>query len=175
MRVWTTKEAGQTKLWAGLSPQERVSLDELAKALGRTKKSVQDFLRRQLGPGNLPWKEKPRWPKEVQRTPEAVRKFVQRHRSTEACESGDDGLSVSEVARDLGVSRMSVYRLVRQGKLRRFKGKIAQSSFKSLLRNHPDAVPYRRLGRAQQEWLVLNGYKDASIVVKRPSVAGILR
>lgn len=175
MRVWTTKEACQAKLWAALSPNERAPLDELAASLGRTKKSVQDFLRRDLGPGNLPWREKPRWPKEVQRSPEAVRKFVQRHRSPTNCESGDEGLSISEVARDLGISRMSVYRLVRQGKLRRFKGKIAQSSFKSLLKNHPDAVPYRRLSRAQQEWLVLNGYRDASIVVKRPSVAGILR
>jgi hypothetical protein len=75
----------------------------------------------------------------------------------------------------LGVSRMYVYRLLDEGKLRRFKGRIAESSFESLLRDHPDAVPYRRLSRVQQEWLVLNGYQDPSITVKRPSAAGLLK
>jgi hypothetical protein len=44
-----------------------------------------------------------------------------------------------------------------------------------LLRDYPDAVPYRRLSRVQQEWLVLNGYHDPSIAVKRPSAAGLLK
>ena len=175
MRIWTTKEASQVKVWASLNPNERVAIEELAESMRRTKKSVQDFLRRELGPGKLPWREKPRWPKEVERSPEAVRKFVQRHRPPESEENVDNGLSISEVAKDLGISRMSVYRLLQQGKLRRFKGRIAESSFESLLRNHPDAVPYRRLGRAQQEWLVLNGYPDATLVVKRPSSAGLLK
>ncbi len=175
MRIWTTKEASKVKAWASLNPNERVTIEVLAESLSRTKKSVQDFLRRELGPGNLPWREKPRWPKEAERSPEAVRKFVQRHRPPDAEENGDNGLSISEVAKDLGISRMSVYRLLQQGKLRRFKGRIAESSFESLLRNHPDAVPYRRLGRAQQEWLVLNGYPDATLVVKRPSSAGLLK
>ncbi len=70
---------------------------------------------------------------------------------------------------------MYVYRLIDERKLRRFKGRIAESSFESLLRDHPDAVPYRRLSRVQQEWLVLNGYHDPSIAVKRPSAAGLLK
>jgi transposase-like protein len=143
--------------------------------MNRTVKSVQDFLRRELGPGKLPWKEKPRWTQEAERSPAAVRKFEQRHRAPDSRESGENSMTISEVARDLGLSRMSVYRLIRQGKLRRFKGKVAESSFESLLRNHPDAVPYRRLGRAQQERLVLNGYPDESLKVKRPSVVGLLK
>lgn len=175
MRIWTTKEAGQVKVWAATNPDERTPLEQLAEALRRTTKSVQDFLRRELGPGKLPWREKPRWTQNVERSADAIRKFEQRHRPPNAQENGDQGLSISDVAKDLGISRMSVYRLIRQGTLRRFKGRIAESSFESLLRDHPEAVPYRRLGRAQQEWLVLNGYQDATLVVKRPSAAGLLK
>ena len=175
MRIWTTKEAGQVKAWAAMNPDERTSLGKLAEALHRTTKSIQDFLRRDLGPGHLPWREKPRWPQEAERSAEAVRKFAQRHRPPDAEEPEEPGLAVSDVARDLGVSRMSVYRLIKQGLLRRFKGRVAESSFEALLRDHPEAVPYRRLSRAQQEWLVLNGYEDASLVVKRPSAAGLLK
>jgi len=175
MRIWTTKEAAQVKAWAALDQSERTPIAQLAAALGRTTKSVQDFLRRELGPGKLPWREKPRWTCSVERSPEAIRKFEARHRQPGAQENGDDGLSISDVARDLGISRMSVYRLIRHGLLRRFKGRIAESSFEALLRDHPDVVPYRRLGRAQQEWLVLNGYPDATMVVKRPSSAGLLK
>ena len=173
MRIWNTKEAGQVKAWAAMNPDERTPLDQLADALRRTTKSVQDFLRRELGPGKLPWREKPRWTHTVERSPEAARKFAQRHPPVDG--KDEQGLSVSDVARDLGISRMSVYRLIRQGLLRRFKGRVAESSFESLLRYHPEAVPYRRLSRAQQEWLVLNGYEDPSLVVKRPSVAGWLK
>ena len=175
MRIWTTKEAGQVKVWAAMNPDERTPLQQLAEALRRTTKSVQDFLRRELGPGHLPWREKPRWTHKVERSAEAVRKFAQRHQSPDAPEVEDKGLSISDVAKDLGISRMSVYRLLHQGKLRRFKGRVAESSFESLLRDHPEAVPYRRLSRAQQEWLVLNGYQDASLAVKRPSAAGLLK
>ena len=82
---------------------------------------------------------------------------------------------MADVANDLGISRTSVYRLIADGKLRRFKGRVAESSFERLLRDHPDAVPYRRLSRVQQEWLVLNGYPDTSLNVKRPSAAGLLK
>jgi hypothetical protein len=176
MRIWTTKEACQAKAWAAFDPNDRISIEQLAESLQRTPKSVQDFLRREIGPGKLPWNEKPRWSHNVERSPEAVRKFTERHRPPEAADEDDgDGLTISDVAKDLGLSRMSVYRLIEQGKLRRFKGRVAESSFGRLLRDHPDAVPYRRLGRAQQEWLVLNGYPDASLNVKRPSAAGLLK
>jgi AraC-like DNA-binding protein len=175
MRVWTTKEAGMVKAWAATEAQARTPLEQLADSLRRTTRSVQDFLRRELGPGKLPWREKPRWTQKVARTPEAIRKFEQRHRPPEAEECRENGLTISDVARDLGVSRMYVYRLLREGKLRRFKGRIAESSFESLLRDHPDAVPYRRLSRVQQEWLVLNGYHDPGMNVKRPSAAGLLK
>lgn len=175
MRIWTTKEAGLVKAWAAMEPQTRTPLEQLADSLHRTTRSIQDFLRRELGPGNLPWREKPRWTHNVERTPEAVRKFEQRHRPPDIDECRETGLSISDVARDLGVSRMYVYRLLDEGKLRRFKGRIAESSFESLLRDHPDAVPYRRLSRAQQEWLVLNGYQDPTMNVKRPSTAGLLK
>ena len=175
MRIWTTKEAGQVKAWAALDSNQRTPIAELAEALGRTTRSVQDFLRREIGPGKLPWREKPRWTQQVERTREAVRKFRARHRPPDFQEAGENTLSISDVARDLGISRMSVYRLIRRGLLRRFKGRIAESSFEALLRDHPDVVPYRRLARAQQEWLVLNGYPDATLVVKRPSSAGLLK
>ena len=176
MKIWTTKEAFQVKTWAALDSNSRMPIEQLAESLGRTTKSVQDFLRRELGPGKLPWTEKPRWSHDVERSPEAIRKFARRHRPSEP-ESEDDseGLAISDVAKDLGLSRTSVYRLIAEGKLRRFKGRVAESSFERLLRDHPDAVPYRRLGRAQQEWLVLNGYPDASLNVKRPSAVGLLK
>jgi hypothetical protein len=175
MRIWTTKEAGLVKAWAAAEPQSRTPLDQLAESLRRTTRSVQDFLRRELGPGHLPWREKPRWTHSAERSPEAIRKFEQRHRPPDAEESRENGFTISEVARDLGVSRMYVYRLLAEGKLRRFKGRIAESSFETLLRDHPDAVPYRKLSRAQQEWLVLNGYDDPTLQVKRPSAAGLLK
>ena len=175
MRIWTTKEAGLVKAWAATQPETRTPLEQLADSLRRTTRSIQDFLRRELGPGNLPWRERPRWTHETERSSEAVRKFTQRHRQPDDEEPPENGYTISEVARDLGISRMGVYRLLREGKLRRFKGRIAESSFTSLLRNHPDAVPYRKLSRAQQEWLVLNGYQDPTMNVKRPSAAGLLK
>jgi hypothetical protein len=80
---------------------------------------------------------------------------------------------VTQVAADLGLSRASVYRLLRRGALRRFKGGVAETSFADL-REHPEVIPYSRLPRDQREWLVLNGYSDPSLSVKRPSVKGIL-
>ena len=78
------------------------------------------------------------------------------------------------VATDLGLSRASVYRLLKRGALRRFKGGVAETSFCDLLREHPEAIPYLTLPRDQKEWLVLNGYSDPSLSVKRPSVRGLL-
>ena len=52
--------------------------------------------------------------------------------------------------------------------------RVAETSFSDLLREHPEVIPYSRLPRDQREWLVLNGYNDPSLSVKRPSVKGIL-
>jgi hypothetical protein len=83
-------------------------------------------------------------------------------------------LTVTQVAADLGLSRASVYRLLKRGALRRFKGRVAETSFSDLLREHPEAVPYSRLPRDHKEWLVLNGYFDPSLIVKPPSTKGLL-
>lgn len=83
-------------------------------------------------------------------------------------------LTVTQVATDLGLSRASVYRLLKKGVLRRFKGGIAESSFGDLLRQHPEVVPYSRLPRDYKEWLVLNGYPDPTLSVKPPSTKGLL-
>ncbi|MBK7926034.1 MAG: hypothetical protein IPJ98_00655 [Bryobacterales bacterium] len=84
-------------------------------------------------------------------------------------------LSISQVARDLGVSRAFVYRLLDKGLLRRFHGGIAESTFTALLRGSPEVIPYRRLSREQREWLVLSRYPDSSIQVKQPSTRGLLK
>jgi hypothetical protein len=83
-------------------------------------------------------------------------------------------LTITQVAADLGLSRASVYRLLDRGVLRRFKGGIAETSFGDLLREHPEVVRYSRLPRDHKEWLVLNGYDDPSLTVKRPSIRGLL-
>ncbi len=49
MRIWTTKEAGLVKAWAAMEPQARTPLEQLADSLRRTTRSIQDFLRRELG------------------------------------------------------------------------------------------------------------------------------
>jgi hypothetical protein len=83
-------------------------------------------------------------------------------------------LTIPQIAFDLGVSRATVYRLIKAGILRRFKGGIAETSFTELLREHPELIPYSRLPREQKEWLVLNGYPDPSLRVKRPSTKGLI-
>jgi hypothetical protein len=67
-----------------------------------------------------------------------------------------------------------VYRLLQKGYLRRFKGGIAETTFRDLLREHPEVVPYSMLSREQKEWLVLNGYHDPLLNVKPPSTKGLL-
>ncbi len=141
--------------------------------------------------GQRPWAEKPRWGTDEiaalqidlgtvsARSAAAIRQYVKRHQCITATVCSDEdsertALSVTQVATDLGLSRASVYRLLKRGALRRFKGGVAETSFCDLLREHPEAIPYSTLPRDQKEWLVLNGYSDPSLSVKRPSVRGLL-
>ena len=191
MRNWTTKEAKVVLQWAREPENERAHIDEIAAQLSRSTRAVQEFLRRVLPEGQRPWAERPRWgPDEIAalqvdvgtvstRSAAAIRQYLKRHQGiTDTVCSDDDSertaLSVTQVATDLGLSRASVYRLLKRGALRRFKGGVAETSFNDLLREHPEAVPYSRLPRDQREWLVLNGYSDPSLAVKRPSVRGLL-
>ena len=191
MRNWTTKEAKLALEWARGPAAERSHVDEIAVRLNRSTRAVQEFLRRVLPEGQRPWAEKPRWSVDEisalrfnggsppTRSVAAIKQYVKRHRCiAPACCPDEDSertaLSVTQVATDLGLSRASVYRLLKRGALRRFKGGVAETSFNDLLREHPEAVPYSRLPRDQREWLVLNGYSDPSLSVKRPSVRGIL-
>lgn len=191
MRSWTTKEAKLVLEWAREPAEDRVCIDEIASRLNRSTRAVQEFLRRVLPEGQRPWEERPRWsPEEIAalqldggmaatRSAEAIRQYVKRHNCVTATSGSDDepertALTVTQVAADLGISRASVYRLLKRGALRRFKGGVAETSFSDLLREHPEAIPYSKLPRDQKEWLVLNGYSDPSLSVKRPSVKGIL-
>ncbi len=191
MRSWTTKEAKLVLEWAREPAEDRVHIDEIASRLNRSTRAVQEFLRRVLPEGQRPWEERPRWsPEEIAalqlgggmaatRSAEAIRQYVKRHNCDTATRSSEDesdrtALTVTQVAADLGISRASVYRLLKRGALRRFKGGVAETSFSDLLREHPEAIPYAKLPRDQKEWLVLNGYSDPSLCVKRPSVKGIL-
>ena len=192
MRTWTTKEARLVLEWARTPVDARPQIEAIASRLGRSVGSLQQFLRRVLPRGQWPWTERPRWsPEEIAaveseamdlatRSSAAVRKYVSRHNgrtSVDSCadeETERPTLTVTRVAADLGLSRASVYRLLSRGVLRRFKGGIAETSFGDLLREHPEVVPYCRLPRDHKEWLVLNGYPDSTLLVKRPSVKGLL-
>ena len=166
-------------------------IDEIATRLNRSTRAVQEFLRRVLPEGKRPWAERPRWSADEiaalqldggtppTRSAAAIKQYVKRHQYNAATNCSDDdsdrsALTVTQVATDLGLSRASVYRLLKRGALRRFKGGVAETSFSDLLREHPEAIPYSRLPRDQREWLVLNGYNDPALSVKRPSVKGIL-
>lgn len=183
MRSWTTKEARIVLEWARQPELDRQSVEDIARSLQRTPEAVKEFIRRQLPPGQRPWREKPRWQREERealeqgqaprtRSSVAVRKFVQRHRTEEP--DAHTPLKIREIANDLGVSRATVYRYLKRGLLRRFKGGIAESSFATFLRTHPEVIRYERMDSFQKEWLVLNGYQDPTMQVKRPSVIGLL-
>jgi excisionase family DNA binding protein len=85
----------------------------------------------------------------------------------------DEGYSVAEVARAIGLSRRTVYRLIARGYLRRWKGGVSEASFLRLVREYPDIIPYARLPRDHREWLVLNGFPDPTMNVQPPSTAGL--
>lgn len=191
MRSWTTKEAKLVLEWAREPAEDRTHIDEIAAQLSRSTRAVQEFLRRVLPQGQRPWAERPRWRADEiaalqfdagtvsKRSAAAIKQYVKRHNCLAATDCSDEdsertALSVTQVATDLGLSRASVYRLLKRGVLRRFKGGVAETSFSDLLRDHPEVIPYSRLPRDQREWLVLNGYSDPSLSVKRPSVKGIL-
>jgi transposase len=177
--------------WARTPAEKRPRLEVVASQLGRSAGSVKQFLRRTLPKGSLPWVEKGRWlPEEIEsvkngqkietsRSPAAIRKWKERHGYCSSRPKPEDdperiALTPTQVATDIGTSRATVYRLLKKGILRRFKGGIAETTFKDLLREHPEAVPYSKLSREQKEWLVLNGYPDPLLNVKAPTTRGIL-
>jgi hypothetical protein len=177
--------------WARGPAEERSHIDEIAAQLSRSTRAVKEFLRRVLPEGQRPWAGRPRWGADEiaalqrnagsvsTRSAAAIRQYVKRHHSIAAAVCLDEdsertAISVTQVATDLGLSRASVYRLLKRGALRRFKGGVAETSFSDLLREHPEAIPYSTLPREKREWLVLNGYSDPSLSVKRPSVRGLL-
>jgi len=191
MKNWTTKEAAIVIEWARRPAETRPPLDVLTDSLGRSAEAIRSFLRRTLPSGQRPWEEKPRWTPEefaavlnsesetTKRSAAAIRKYARRHgKLSSTAESDQDAerasLTVRQIASDLGLSRATIYRFIKMGILRRFKGRVAETSFLDLLRNHPEAIPYSRLPREQREWLVLNGYSDPTLLVKPPSTKGLL-
>jgi hypothetical protein len=187
-----TKEARRVVEWARTPAESRPPIEVVAGELGRSAEAVKQFLRRVLPKEQLPWPKKRRWlPEEIDavkndkksdvaRSPAAIRKWKERHGHITPCRKLTDDdpdrpvRTVSETAADIGKSRAFVYRLLQRGYLRRFKGGIAETTFRDLLREHPEIVPYSTLSREQKEWLVLNGYHDPSINVKPPSTKGLL-
>lgn len=171
-------------VWAMEAENLRRPLSALSDELQRTPEAIKEFLRRVLPREQWPWRRKPRWDRHEwdgieqgenpnRRSKAAVRKHKQRIQKREI-ELEHQPLTVGQVARDIGRSRTTVQRLLKNGYLRRFKGGIAESSFEMFLREHPDLVPYAKLAPAQREWLVLNGFPDQALAVKAPSVRGLL-
>lgn len=190
MKNWSWKEAKSVMDWAIAPAAERLPLEALAAALGRSIGSVREFARRHIERQKLPWRIRPRWKEEEVerlknggavegRTREAVQKFAERHIHQHGDEEFPDDdktpLTASEVARDLGISRTRVYRLLKRGVLRRFKGGIARATFDALIKEHPEEIPYKTLTRDHREWLVLMGYDDPTLNVKRPTTQGWLK
>ena len=191
MNSWTIKEAKTTLDWANTPSAERCSIQELAAKLGRSPVAIQQFIRRQIPPGQRPWAEKPRWDDadviavvnecelSQRRSANAVRKLLARRVPQSVFDDDTsmderDTLSVCRVAADFGISRRQVYRLLATKQLRIHKGRIAESSYRKVIREHPDLIAYSKLPRERREWLVINGYPDPSLKVKRPGTKGIL-
>ena len=191
MKSWTIREAKTALDWAKTSGTERCSIQELAAKLARSTIAIQQFLRREIPPGQRPWAEKPRWDDAdlvalvneceltQSRSANAVRKLLARR--VPQCVSQDDTsmderdtLSMSRVAADFGISRRQVYRLLATKQLRIHKGRIAESSYRKVIREHPELIAYSKLPRERREWLVINGYPDPRLKVKRPGTKGIL-
>ena len=184
MNNWTTTQSRKAVDWALLRGDLGKSLSDVASELERTPEAVKEFLRRVLPREQWPWKRKPRWGRcesakierglnPNRRSKAAIRKRNQRIRKAEL-ENEHEPLTVTQVAQDIGRSRTTVHRMVKDGLLRRFKRGIAESSFEALLREHPERIPYERLPRTKKEWLVLNGFRDETISVRVPSVRGLL-
>lgn len=181
---WTTSDAKVAVQWARTEAPTRRPLRELAAELDRTEEAVKEFLRRTLPREQWPWRRKPRWAsREMEQIQKGLnlngrsRAAVRKHRWRERNADRDvdrQPLTVAQVAQDIGRSRTTVQRLLKEGILRRFKGGIAESSFEAFLRDHPDRIPYEKLPPAQREWLVLNGFPDHCLAVKAPSVHGLL-
>jgi len=191
MKSWTIKEAKTALEWANKPSNERSSIEELAARLGRSPVAIQQFLRREIPPGQRPWAEKPRWDSADlvallneseltrSRSANAIRKLLARR--VPQCALVDetsmderDTLSLSRVAVDFGISRRQVYRLLATRQLRMHKGRIAESSYRKLIREQPELIAYSKLPRERREWLVINGYPDPRLKVKRPGTKGIL-
>jgi hypothetical protein len=188
MRSWSLKEARLVCEWAHQPNDQRTAIEELARLVGRTPAAIKEFLRRALPPAELPWRRKPRWKThevevlrirgEVEsRSRNAITKFIKRAgwNPQKPEDEEQPGLTVSQVAADLGISRRRVYELIECDYLRRFKGRIAESSFEALIRDHPEVIPFHSLPPAHKEWLVVMGYKDDTMKVKMPSVRGLLK
>lgn len=184
MNNWTTTQSRKAVDWALQKGDQGKSLDGVASELGRTAEAVKEFLRRVLPRDHWPWKRKPRWDRcesarieqglnPNRRSKAAIRKRNQRMRKAEL-ENEHEPLTVTQIAQDIGRSRTTVHRMVKDGLLRRFKRGIAESSFEALLREHPERIPYERLPGTKKEWLVLNGFRDERLPVRVPSVRGLL-
>jgi len=191
MKSWTVKEAKTALEWAKTPTAERCAIQELSAKLFRSTVAIQQFIRREIPPGQRPWAEKPRWDdadvlavvneRELtqRRSANAVRKLLARRVpqsviDDDASMDERDTLSVCRVAADFGISRRQVYRLLAMKQLRIHKGRIAESSYRKVIREHPDLIAYSKLPRERREWLVINGYPDPSLRVKRPGTKGIL-
>lgn len=191
MTSWNLKQAKLALEWASTPEEKRSSIEEISREIGRSPKAILNFLRRQLPPGQRPWTERPRWRDDeaaviaeklteidglLSRSAAAVRKYKSRKLGSISRETDldEDIYSVAEVAGALGVSRRTVYRMLDRGHLRRWKGGVAEASFLRLVRKHPELIPYARLSREHREWLVVNGFPDPTIEVKKPSSNGLL-
>jgi hypothetical protein len=192
MKTWMTHEAAMVLEWAKGEHHDRESLEVLAEKTGRTPDAIVHFLRRTLAADERPWRLKPRWTKADQeellatgqvagRSPEAIEKYARRRgwehilRRDDPEEDDQPRMTVKETTRELGLSRSRVYDLLKRGLLRRFKGGVAQTSITALLREHPEEIPFHKLDRGMQEYLVVMGYQHPTIKVKMPSVRGLLK